>query len=720
MNPLLEPFSAPYGAPPFDKIREEHFIPAINELIREAEDQIRLITSNPEPPAFSNTLVPLEQSGEKLGIISSILFNLNHAETNERLQKVAQEASPILTEFSNRMMMNRELFARIRSIYIDRKGQLDQMGQGAKGPAERTVPEEETVLTNWYRDFVRNGALLEGDKRDRFAQIKTRLAGLTLEFADHVLAETNDFKLHLTDKNDLAGLPDYVLEAAGEAAHEAGLDGWVFTLHAPSFIPFMKYSAVRHLREEMHRAFAFRCNRGNEHDNKERIRDIVNLRLEMAKLLGYTDYASYKLEIKMAENNGRVNDLLEKLHEAARPVALREYEEVANYARDHGADFELQVWDWAYYSEQLKEKKFGFREDMLKPFFELKSVIDGVFGLAERLYGIQFKLVDTVPVYHPDVKVYEVIDQDGTFLSLFFSDFFPRQGKQGGAWMTEFRGQWNIDGQDVRPHISIVCNFSKPTATKPSLLTFDEVNTFLHEFGHALHGIFSGVTYPSVSGTNVYQDFVELPSQIMENWIVEKEWLDLFAVHYKTGEPIPGDLLTRLIDARNFLEGYATERQLGFGFCDMAWHTLSEPFNGDVITFDQSASGKTRIFPVLAGTSTAPAFSHIFAGGYAAGSYGYKWAEVLDADAFSRFKEEGVFNRSVAESFRRNILERGGSEHPMVLYRRFRGQEPTADALLERSGLVLKPDPDSNRPGIVPPDHEFPVAGTDSIAAAGR
>ncbi|MFO7617433.1 MAG: M3 family metallopeptidase, partial [Bacteroidales bacterium] len=437
-----------------------------------------------------------------------------------------------------------------------------------------------------------------------------------------------------------------------------------------------------------HRAYAFRCNRGNEHDNKERVREIVNLRLELANLLGYREYASYKLETKMALNTGRVTDLLEKLHEAARPVALDELAEVAAFARESGAGFDLQAWDWAYYSEKLKEQKYGFREEMLKPFFELNRVIDGIFLLANRLFGVTFTPVDNLPLYHPDVRTFEVADHDGRFLALFYADFFPRKGKQGGAWMTEFRGQWKAGGKEVRPHISIVCNFSKPTGDKPSLLTFDEVNTFLHEFGHALHGILSDVVYPSVSGTNVYQDFVELPSQVLENWLVEKEWLDLFARHYQTGEPIPQELIDKLIEARNFLEGYATERQLGFGLADLAWHTITEPFSGDVIAFDQSASEKTRLFPPLEGTSVAPAFSHIFAGGYAAGYYGYKWAEVLDADAFSLFRQEGVFNPEVARSFRVNILERGGSEHPLVLYKRFRGQDPDVTALLLRSGLL--------------------------------
>lgn len=676
MNPLLQPFSTPYEAPPFNLIREEHYLPALEELIRQAEWEIALITDNPEAPSFQNTISALERSGARLGVVTAILFNLNHAETSETLQKIAQQASPLLTEYSNRLMMNEKLFERVKMVHEANQGQ-QQLGV-----------EEQTILTNWYRDFVRNGALLKGDQKKRFAEIRTRLAKLTLEFADHVLAETNDYVLHLTDRQDLAGLPAYVVDAAAQEAQEAGLEGWLFTLHAPSMVPLMKYSSRRCLREKIHRAYAFRCNQGNEHDNKERIREIVNLRLELANLLGFKDYASYELESKMAKNTTTVLALLDELHEAARPVALEELDEVASFARESGADFELQAWDWAYYSEKLKEQKYGFKEEMLKPYFELTRVIDGIFLLANRLYGIRFTPITDLPLYHPDVRAYEVTDQDERFLALFYADFFPRKGKQGGAWMTEFRGQWMLDGQDVRPHISIVCNFSKPTGDKPSLLTFDEVNTFLHEFGHALHGILSNVTYPSVSGTNVYHDFVELPSQIMENWLVEKEWLDLFATHYQTGDPIPQDLIDKLIQARNFLEGYATERQLGFGYADLAWHTITEPFKDDVIAFDQAASEKTRIFPLLEGASMAPAFSHIFAGGYAAGYYGYKWAEVLDADAFSLFQKKGVLNPDVAHSFRINILERGGSEHPLVLYKRFRGQDPDVKALLERSGLL--------------------------------
>ncbi|MFH0760612.1 MAG: M3 family metallopeptidase [Bacteroidota bacterium] len=681
-NPLLQSFDNQYEVPAFDRIKNEHFLPAIEELIREAEEGIARIVSGQENPTFDNTILPLEEGSEHLGVVCNILYNLNHAETCRELQEIAQQASPRITDFYSRMMMNEGLFAKIRSLY---QGYFIPLAADNLKPL---TPEQSTVLENFYRDFVRNGALLNEDSKKIFAAIRSKLGVLELEFSDHVLAETNDFILHLTDESDLSGLPDFVRDSAAEEAKERKLVGWVFTLHATGYVPFMKYSDRRDLREKLHRAFSFRANRGNEHDNKDRMKEILALRTELAKLLGETDFATHQLRTKMAETPERVMTFLEQLHAAARPAALREFHEVQSYARRRDPELEMQSWDWAYYSEKLKEEKFGFTEEMLKPYFELNRVISGIFLVANELYGLTFKLVNTVPVYHPDVRVFEVIDGNGSLLSLFYADFFPRQGKQGGAWMTEFRGESRLGGKRLLPQISIVCNFTKPTASRPSLLTFDEVNTFLHEFGHALHGMLSQCTYPSVAGTNVYHDFVELPSQIMENWVTEKEWLDRFAVHYETGEKIPKELLDKIIASRNFLEGYATERQLGFGFCDMAWHTLTAPFNGDVIAFEQEATEKIRLFPRIEGSAFCPAFTHIFSGGYAAGYYGYKWAEVLDADAFELFKEKGIFNRDVARSFRENILEKGGSEHPMILYKRFRGKEPGVDALLRRSGLI--------------------------------
>jgi peptidyl-dipeptidase Dcp len=675
-NPLLSPFVSKHEAPPFHLIREENFIPALETLIHEAEERVKQIVADQSEPTFNNTILPLEQNGERLGIVAGILFNLNHAETSEKLQQVAQEASQLLTDYSSRLLMNPELFQKIDTL---RLSQPDSPSYTA---------EQLTVLHNWHRDFVRNGARLEEASKKRFAEIRSRLSMLTLQFADNVLAETNGFFLHLMDENDLAGLPEFVIEAAAQEAQSKGLSGWVFTLHAPSYMPFLKYSERRDLREKLTRATSARGNQGNDHDNKGLIQEIVNLRVELAAMMQESDYSSYMLRESMAETPAKVLSFLKDIHQYSKPAAQKELAEVVAFARELGADFELESWDWSYYAEKLRQQKYNFKEELLKPYFKLENVIGGIFMLANKLYGLAFDPIEGIPVYHPDVMTYEVKDENGDFLSLLYLDFFPRQGKQGGAWMTDFRGQSNLSGEQIRPQVSLVCNFSKPTSSKPSLLTHDEVNTFLHEFGHALHGMLAKCTYPSVSGTNVYRDFVELPSQVMENWALEKEWLDLFAVHYETGERIPSDLLDRLIESKNFLEGYAFERQLSFGFLDMAWHTLNNPFDGDPIAFEKEAMEDTQLFRKIPGSAISTAFSHIFAGGYASGYYGYKWAEVLDADAFALFSEKGIFNREVARSFRENILERGGSEHPMELYKRFRGQEPDPKALLERSGLM--------------------------------
>ena len=692
-NPLLRPFINSFEAPPFNEIKEDHFIPAIEALIREAEEKISEITGSGESPTFENTIQPLEMNGERLGVIAGILFNLNHAETTEKMQQVAQEASGLLTDYSSRMLMNPYLFSRIETLFNQYGSQPDTRHPipDTRHPIPETLilsTEQHTVLRNWHRDFVRNGARLDDESKKRFAEIRSKLSTLTLQFADNVLAETNDFILHLTSEDELAGLPGFVREAAAQEAMGRQLDGWVFTLHAPSYVPFLKYSDRRDLREKMIKAFGARGNRGNDKDNKALIREIVNLRMEKASLMNVADYANYALQESMAGSASKVMSFLENIHKYSKPAAMRELSEVSEFAKSTGADFDLESWDWSYYAEKLREKKFNFREELLKPYFKLENVINGIFLLANKLYGLQFEAVHGIPVYHPDVMTYEVKDEGGEFLALLYLDFFPRPGKQGGAWMTDFRGQSNLEGKSVRPQISLVCNFSKPTSTKPSLLTHDEVNTFLHEFGHALHGMLAQCTFPSVSGTNVYRDFVELPSQVMENWALEKDWLDLFAVHFETGEKISAELIDRLIESKNFLEGYAFERQLSFGFLDMAWHTLSEPFSGDPVAFEKSAMNDTQLFPRIPGSSTSTGFSHIFAGGYAAGYYGYKWAEVLDADAFAVFSEKGIFNREVASLFRRNILEKGGSEHPMELYVRFRGQEPDPEALLKRSGLL--------------------------------
>jgi peptidyl-dipeptidase Dcp len=692
-NPLLHPFVSKHEAPPFDTIQEEHFIPAIETLIIECEQKVAEIIDLQEVPSFENTIVPLEKNGEHLGIVSGILFNLNHAETSEKMQQVAQEASGLLTDYSSRMLMNPALFSRIDILYDQYFSQPET--RNAKHETRNTKletgvlsSEQSTVLRNWHRDFVRNGARLDEESKKRFAEIRSKLSTLTLQFADNVLSETNDFSLHLTAEAELSGLPDFVREAAAQEAEDRKLTGWVFTLHAPSYVPFLKYSDRRDLREKMIRAFGARANRGNDKDNKALIKEIVNLRMEMASLMKEPDYASYALQESMAGSASKVMTFLKNIHTHSKPAARRELSEVATFARNEGADSELEPWDWSYYAEKLRVKKFDFREELLKPYFKLENVISGIFLLANKLYGLQFEAIRDIPVYHSDVMTYEVKDENGDFLSLLYLDFFPRPGKQGGAWMTDFRGQSKLNGSSVRPHVSLVCNFSKPTPGKPSLLTHDEVNTFLHEFGHALHGMLAQCTYPSVSGTNVFRDFVELPSQLMENWALEKEWLDTFAVHFETGEKIPSELIEKLIESKNFLEGYAFERQLSFGFLDMAWHTLPQPFDGDPVAFEKEAMEDTQLFRKIPGSSTSTGFSHIFAGGYSAGYYGYKWAEVLDADAFALFSEKGIFNREVATSFRKNILEKGGSEHPMELYVKFRGQEPDPEALLKRSGLM--------------------------------
>lgn len=687
-NPLLHPFISRHQAPPFDLIHEVYFIPAIETLIREAEENIRHIIADHDEPTFDNTILPLEQNGERLGIVAGILFNLNHAETTEKLQQIAQEASQLLTEYSSRMLMNPALFNKIETLHNNHNPHPTPDTRHLIPDTLLFSPEQSTVLQNWHRDFVRNGARLDEVSKKRFAEIRSRLSLLTLQFADNVLAETNTFFLHLTDEADLKGLPDFVKEAAAQEAEIRKLKGWLFTLHAPSFVPFLKYSDRRDLREKMIRAFGVRGNQGNVYDNKALIQEIVNLRMEQAMMMKEPDYASYMLRESMAGSTAKVLTFLDDIHRYSKPAAQNELAEVVGFARSEGVGFELESWDWSYYAEKLRQRKYNFREELLKPYFKLENVINGIFLLANKLYGLHFDAISGIPVYHPDVMTYEVKDEKGKFLSLLYLDFFPRPGKQGGAWMTDFRGQSNLNDLMIRPHISLVCNFSKPTATKPSLLTFDEVTTFLHEFGHALHGMLSQCTYPSVSGTNVYRDFVELPSQMMENWALEKEWLDLFAIHFETGEKIPSELIDRLIESKNFLEGYAFERQLGFGFLDMAWHTLAEPFGGDPVAFEKQAMTDTQLFRKFPGSSVSTGFSHIFAGGYAAGYYGYKWAEVLDADAFALFSEKGIFSSEVASSFRKNILEKGGSEHPMELYVRFRGQEPKAHALLERKGLI--------------------------------
>ncbi len=673
-NPLLTKFNTPHNAPPFDKITHEHYVPAIDSAIAEARADIDAIINEPDAPTFANTIEALAFSGKQLGDITSIVFNLNYAHTDTTLQKVVREVAPKLTDFQNDINLNEKLFARVKQVY----NEVDK---------QQLTAEQQTLLENTYKGFVRSGANLSNDDKEKYREVTRELSELSLQFSENVLAETNAYYLHLTKEDELAGLPKSLVDAAAQAAQQKGLDGWVISLHMPMYAPFLKYSERRDLREKIYREYSKRSFNGNENDNTQPIKRIVNLRLQMANLLGYNSYADYVLENRMAESANKVSDFLEELLTASLPAANNELKQVEALAKELGVNHKIEKWDWAYYTEKLKTKLFNFNEEELKPYFQLEKVQEGVFMLANKLYGISFKPVTNVPVYHPDVKVFEVVDADGSFLSLLYLDFFPRESKSGGAWMTSYRSQQIVDGENIRPLISIVTNFTKPTKDTPSLLTFNEVTTFLHEFGHALHGIFANTTYPGLSGTSVYQDFVELPSQIMENWAVEKEYLDMFAVHYQTGEPIPQKMVQAIIDSQNFLAGNLSIRQLSFGLVDMAWHGIEKPFNGDVVAFENKYMQRANVLPHVAGTAFSPAFSHIFGGGYAAGYYSYKWAEVLDADAYSLFKEKGIFNKETAQSFRDNILSKGGSEHPMTLYLRFRGHEPSVDALLERSGL---------------------------------
>jgi peptidyl-dipeptidase Dcp len=674
INPLLEEFKTPHETAPFPEIKNEHFLPAFREAIKTGETEVNAVADNKAEPTFENTIEALDRAGKLLSRTAGIFFNLVSAETSDELQQIAQEVSPLITKFQNDITLNPVLFERIKTVY-NHKNKLSLNA------------EQQTLLENTYLNFVRKGANLSNVDKDKFREISAELLKLSLQFSENVRKETNNYEMHITDKTKLSGLPNGALEAAAAKAKSKNKEGWIFDITMPSYTPFMKYADNRELRKELYLAYMSKSFKGNEFDNRENIRTIVNLRLEMAKLLGYKNYADYALERRMAINPQGVYKLLEDLFDASFSVAQKEKEEIKAYAERSGFRGEIMPWDWTWYSEKLKEEKFDLNDEMLKPYFELNKVVDGVFGLATDLYGITFKPNKKIPVYNEEVVPYEVYDADGSFLAVLYTDFHPRPGKQGGAWMNDFKGQWKENGINSRPHITIVMNFTRPTETKPALLTFNEVETFMHEFGHALHGILANSTYSSLSGTNVYRDFVELPSQIMENWAVEKEFLDRFATHYKTGEPIPEELVEKIKASQNYLAGYLSVRQLSFGYLDMAWHSLEKPFDGNVKHFEEEAWEKTQIFPVINETCMSTQFSHLFAGGYAAGYYSYKWAEVLDADAFSLFKEKGLFNKEVAESFRKNILEKGGTEHPMVLYKRFRGQEPTVDALLERSGL---------------------------------
>lgn len=676
-NPFFEISDTPHRTAPFDKIKTEHYEPAILEGIRQQTAIVDAIVQNPELPTFANTIETYEKSDALLGRVLSVFFNLNSAETNDELQLLAQKMTPVLSEHSNNINLNEKLFSRIKAVY-DQKSSLS------------LTPEQTKLLDDIYDGFIRRGASLQGEAKEKYRELSKELSNLTLQFDENNLKEVNNYQLVLTDRAQLAGLPNSFIEAAKETAKEKGVEGWVFTLQAPSYGPFMTYADNRDLRKELYLAYNTKCLHDNEYNNLEIVKKIANTRMAIAQLLGYDTYAAYSLKNRMAENSDAVYKLLNQLLDAYTPTAQKEYREAQELAREvQGTDFTLMPWDWSYYANKLKDKKFSINEEMLRPYFELSQVKEGVFGLATKLYGITFKKNTAIPVYHKDVDAYEVFDKDGSYLAVLYTDFHPRAGKQSGAWMTDYKGQWieKESGENSRPHISIVMNFTKPTESTPALLSFEEVETFLHEFGHALHGIFANSTYESLSGTSVYRDFVELPSQIMENFAIEKEFLNTFAKHYQTGELLPAELIQRIVDASNFNAAYACLRQVSFGLLDMAWYSRNTPFEGDVKAYEQQAWAKAQVLPVVEEACMSTQFSHIFAGGYSAGYYSYKWAEVLDADAFSLFKQEGIFNHEVAESFRKNILSKGGTEHPMVLYKRFRGQEPTIDALLIRNDI---------------------------------
>ncbi|MBW9198759.1 M3 family peptidase [Bacteroidales bacterium SW299] len=676
-NPFLHAYGTPHETVPFNRIELNDYEPAIREGMNEEDREIERITDNTEPPTFENTILALENSGALLERVTTVFFNLMSAETCDEMDALAEKMMPELSEHSNNISLNPKLFSRIKQVYAQKE-------------SLKLTAEEEQLLQKTYDGFMRNGADLSDSDKEIYRKLSAELSSLTLKFAQNHLKETNSFELVLTDKNELEGLPESTVEAARHAAEEKDKkDCWMFTLQAPSYVPFMKYSAKRGLRKKLYMAYNTQCTHANEYNNTEIVKRIVNIRMEMAQLLGFKDFADYVLRKRMAENSGNVYKLLNDLLDAYSPAARKEVEEVEKLAREtEGENFILMPWDFSYYAEKLKDRKYSLNDEELRPYFELGKVKQGVFGLATRLYGITFKENKEIPVYHPDVQAYEVYDKDGSYLAVLYADFHPRAGKRSGAWMTSYKEQWtDAEGNNSRPHVSITTNFTKPTSDRPALLTFSEVTTFLHEFGHALHGIFANTRFKSMSGTNVYWDFVELPSQIMENFATEKEFLSTFAHHYVTGEPIPEELIRRIIDSSNFNAAYACLRQVSFGLLDMAWYTRTSPFEGDVKAYEKESWTKAQTLPQPDETCMSVQFGHIMSGGYAAGYYSYKWAEVLDADAFSLFQEKGIFNSKVAQSFRDCILSKGGTEHPMTLYKRFRGQGPTIDALLRRNGI---------------------------------
>ena len=673
-NPFLQPYTAPFEAIPFDKIELKHFLPAFEEGIKQGKQDIEALKKN--KPSFKNTIEPLERSGKLLGEVSSVFFNLNSSETSDEMQALAQAVSPKLTAFSSEISLDEDLFSVVKAVYENED-------------RTKLTAEQIYLLDKTYKGFVRSGANLSKEDKEKLKEISTKLAKLTLTFSENVMKDSQTFELWLTDEKDVKGLPNGIKEAAELIAKSKGKEsGWMITLDYPSYIPFMKYAENRALRKQLNEAFGARGFNNNDFNNESIIKEIVSLRLQKANLLGYSTYANYVLEERMAEKPEKVFQLWDELLEVALPKSKTELEEIKEIAKRLGADFEVEAWDFSYYGEKLKNEKFSINDELLKPYFKLENVLNGAFDIAEKLYDITFHKREDIPTYHEDVMTFEVKNKKGEFVSLFYADFFPREGKRAGAWMTSFRGQNKYDNKNQRPFISIVCNFTKPTDSKPSLLTFNEVVTLFHEFGHALHGMLADGYYESLSGTSVFWDFVELPSQLMENWCYEKEALNLFAKHYKTGELIPMEYVQKIKDSAQFLSAYQTVRQTSLGQLDMAWHNQTELKEVSVLEFEKEATKKTTLFPFNNKTTTSCAFSHIFAGGYAAGYYSYKWAEVLEADAFEYFLNNGIFNKKIATSFKENVLSKGGSKHPMELYKQFRGAEPNTKALLKKGGLI--------------------------------
>ncbi|MBP3715310.1 MAG: M3 family metallopeptidase [Phocaeicola sp.] len=674
-NPFFTRYNTPHQTIPFNLIRNEHYEPAMMEGMRIQDEEINHIIDNPEPPTFVNTIEMLEKSGDLLDRVTTVFGNLMSADTNDEMEAIAEKMMPLLTEHSNNITLNDRLFQRIKSVY-EQKDSL------------HLNKEQEMLLEKTYDGFIRNGANLSETDKGALRKLNTELSMLTLQFSQNHLKATHQYELPIT-REQLEGVPEHVIASYAQNAKERGKEGFIVTLEAPSYMPFMKYVKDRNLRKELYMAYNTQCTHDDGFNNIDIVRKIVNCRLQIAQLLGFPTFADYVLKNRMAENKENVFQLLNELLEAYTPAAKKEVERISELAKEtEGADFELMPWDWAFYSNKLKEKEYDLNDELLRPYFELSQVKKGVFGLASRLYGITFMENKNIPVYHPDVKAYDVFDKDGSYLAVLYTDFHPRKGKHAGAWMTNYKEQWIDQDTNSRPHVSVTMNFTKPQADKPALLTLGEVETFLHEFGHSLHGMFANTTYASLSGTNVYWDFVELPSQFMENYVTEKEFLNTFARHYETGETIPDDLIERIKKAANFNIAYACLRQLSFGFLDMAWYTRTTPFEGDVERYEKEAWHETQLLPAVEGTCMSVQFSHIMSGGYAAGYYSYKWAEVLDADAFSLFQETGIFNTETAASFRENILSKGGTEPPMQLYKRFRGQAPTIHALLKRNGII--------------------------------